>query len=69
MLVLTRKLDESIIIGDNIIIQILDSRAGQIRIGITAPRDISVHRHEVYERIHGHLPQIENEIEEEKEGK
>jgi carbon storage regulator len=52
MLVLTRKLDESIRIGDDIIIQILSARHGQIRLGITAPRDISVHREEIYNLIH-----------------
>jgi carbon storage regulator len=51
MLVLTRKVDESIIIGDDIIIQILDVRGGQVRIGITAPIDVSVHREEIYDRI------------------
>ena len=58
MLVLTRKLDESIVIGKDVVIQVLETRGGQIRLGITAPRDISVHRQEVYERIHGKMPDI-----------
>jgi carbon storage regulator len=58
MLVLTRKLDESIVIGNNIVIQVLDARGGQIRLGITAPREVSVHRQEVYERIHGKMPDV-----------
>ena len=58
MLVLTRKLDESIVIGENVVIQVLETRGGQIRLGITAPREVSVHRQEVYERIHGEMPKI-----------
>jgi carbon storage regulator len=56
MLVLSRKLDEAIVIGDEIIVKVLNVRGGQIRLGITAPSDLSVHREEVYERIHGHSP-------------
>ena len=51
MLVLSRRADESLFIGDDIKITILDIRGGQVRIGITAPDDIKVHRQEVYQRI------------------
>jgi carbon storage regulator len=51
MLVLTRKLNQSIIIGDNIEIVVLEVRGEQVRIGIKAPKDVSVHRKEVYEQI------------------
>ena len=51
MLVLTRKLDESIIIGENIEIKVLEVRGEQVRLGIVAPRSISVHRKELYEKI------------------
>ncbi len=51
MLVLTRKLNEIIMIGDDIAIEILDIRGGQVRIGITAPIEVSVHRQEIYDRI------------------
>ena len=51
MLVLSRKAEESMYIGDDIKITVLDIRGGQVRIGITAPRDIRVHREEVYNRI------------------
>lgn len=51
MLALTRKKGESIIIGDNIEIVILGIAGEQVKIGIHAPRDISVHRQEVYEQI------------------
>jgi carbon storage regulator len=51
MLILTRKINETIVIGDNIGVTILDIRGGQVRIGVEAPKNISVHREEVYERI------------------
>ena len=51
MLVLSRKAEESMFIGDDIKITVLDIRGGQVRIGITAPQDIKIHREEVYERI------------------
>jgi carbon storage regulator len=51
MLVLSRQKDESIIIGDDIEITIVDVRGDKVRLGITAPKDITVHRREVYEAI------------------
>jgi len=51
MLVLSRHRDESIIIGDNIIITVVDIRGDKVRLGIQAPLDIPVHRQEVYEAI------------------
>ena len=51
MLVLTRKLGESIAIGDEIRITVAGIGAGQVRIGVDAPREIAVHRQEVYDRI------------------
>ena len=51
MLVLSRKAEESMYIGDDIKITVLDIRGGQVRIGITAPQDIKIHREEVYNRI------------------
>ena len=51
MLVLSRKAEESMFIGDNIKITVLDIRGGQVRIGITAPQDVKIHREEVYDRI------------------
>jgi carbon storage regulator len=51
MLVLSRQRDESIIIGDNIVITIVDVRGDKVRLGIEAPREVSVHRREVYEAI------------------
>jgi len=51
MLVLSRQKDESIIIGDDVEITIVDVRGDKVRLGITAPKSISVHRREVYEAI------------------
>ena len=51
MLVLSRQRDESIIIGDNIVITIVDIRGDKVRLGIQAPKEIPVHRQEVYEAI------------------
>ena len=51
MLVLSRQRDESIMIGDNIVITIVDIRGDKVRLGINAPAEIPVHRQEVYEAI------------------
>ena len=51
MLVLSRQKDESIMIGDEVEITIVDIRGDKIRLGIIAPRSVSVHRKEVYEAI------------------
>ena len=51
MLVLSRQKDESIIIGDDVEVIIVDVRGDKVRLGINAPREISVHRKEVYEAI------------------
>ena len=53
MLVLSRHRDESIIIGDDIVITVVDIRGDKVRLGIAAPIEISVHRQEVYDAIHG----------------
>lgn len=51
MLVLTRRLGETIVIGDNIVIKIVSIHGKQIRVGIEAPTEVSVYRGEIYERI------------------
>jgi len=51
MLVLSRQKDESIIIGDDVEIIIVDVRGDKVRLGITAPKEVSVHRREVYDAI------------------
>lgn len=51
MLILTRRVDEALLIGDDVTITVLEIRGNQVRLGINAPREITVHREEVYERI------------------
>ncbi|MBW2064599.1 MAG: carbon storage regulator CsrA [Deltaproteobacteria bacterium] len=51
MLILTRKLGERITVGDDIVITLLDIKGSQVKLGIEAPRHISIHRQEIYERI------------------
>jgi carbon storage regulator len=51
MLVLSRTRDESIIIGDNVVVTIVDVRGDKVKLGIEAPQDVTVHRREVYEAI------------------
>ncbi|KKN52819.1 hypothetical protein LCGC14_0608680 [marine sediment metagenome] len=51
MLVLSRQKDESIMIGDNVEITIVDVRGDKVRLGITAPKEIPVHRREVFDAI------------------
>ena len=51
MLILTRKVNESLIVGDNITITVLGVKGNQVRIGVDAPKDVAVHREEIYQRI------------------
>ena len=51
MLVLTRKIGEKLVIGDEVIISVLGVKGNQVRIGIVAPIEIQVHREEIYQRI------------------
>jgi len=51
MLILTRKVGESVLIGDEVTVTVMAVKGNQVRIGVDAPRDVSVHREEVYERL------------------
>jgi carbon storage regulator len=56
MLVLTRKVGQSIVIGDEIEVVVLEVRGEQVRVGIRAPKNVTVHRKEIYEQIHDDQP-------------
>ena len=51
MLILTRRVGETLIIGDSVTVTVLGVKGNQIQVGITAPQDVAVHREEIYERI------------------
>ena len=51
MLILTRKIGESLIIGDDVEITVLSVRGNQVKLGVNAPKEIAVHRQEIYERV------------------
>ena len=51
MLILTRRVGETLVIGDDVTVTVLGVKGNQVRLGVNAPRDLPVHREEIYERI------------------
>ncbi len=72
MLILTRRISESVIIGDEVKITVLGVKGNQVRLGIDAPKTVSVHREEIYQRIQqekqGGAPASEETSDEEEKG-
>jgi len=64
MLILTRRVGETLMIGDEVTVTVLGVKGNQVRIGINAPKDVSVHREEIYERIKNEQPGAASKVEE-----
>ena len=62
MLILTRRVGETVVIGDDVTVTVLGVKGNQVRLGINAPRDVAVHREEIYERIKREQADKESEL-------
>ncbi|MGH8603865.1 MAG: carbon storage regulator CsrA [Gammaproteobacteria bacterium] len=62
MLILTRRVGESLMIGDDVSITVLGIKGNQVRLGVNAPKEISVHREEIYQRIQQEKARAQEEV-------
>ena len=53
MLILTRRIGETLMVGDEVTVTVLDVKGNQVRLGVNAPKHVAVHREEIYDRIQG----------------
>jgi len=65
MLILTRRVGETLMIGDEVTVTVLGVKGNQVRIGITAPKEVAVHREEIYQRIQRGTPMTPKPVPEE----
>ncbi len=64
MLILTRRVGESITIGDDVTVKVLNISGNQIRLGITAPSNVAVHREEIYDKVQAGKPAVSKVVDE-----